>query len=152
MNDLNIRSVAENDLPAVLEMIKALAAHHDDTPTVTLESLRRDALGDAPWLILLVAEAQGRLVGYAGLCPLAQLQFGVRGVDMHHLFVAEDQRGTGVGRALIDASLERSKAMGCRYMTVGTHPDNKTAAEVYRAAGFEPLPPPGPRFQIKFEA
>ena len=150
MDDLTIRPVTEEDLPSVLNMIRALAAHHDDTPTVTLETLRRDALGDAPWLIVLVAEAQGRLVGYAGLCPLAQLQFGVRGMDMHHLFVAEGQRGSGVGRALIDAAIARSKALGCRYMTVGTHPDNEKAAEVYRAAGFEPLPPPGPRFRIKF--
>ena len=79
MNTLTIRPFRAPDLPAVLEMIKALAAHHGDAATVTPDRLARDALGEAPWLRLLVAEQAGRLIGYAALCPLAQLQFGVRG-------------------------------------------------------------------------
>jgi hypothetical protein len=34
---------------------------------------------------------------------------------------------------------------------VGTHPDNRAAAQVYLKTGFDPLPPPGPRFRIKFD-
>ena len=130
-------------------MVRALAAHHGDTPLATPDSLARDALGPSPWLRLLVAEGKRGLLGYAALCPLAQLQFGVRGMDMHHLFVAPEARGTGIGRALIDASLALARAEDCRYMVVGTHPDNSAAAAVYRAAGFEDLPPPGPRFRMK---
>jgi hypothetical protein len=48
---------------------------------------------------------------------------------------------------LINASLELSEQLSCKYMTVGTHPDNTATAEVYPAAGFEGLPN-APRFQI----
>ena len=149
MPDTAVRMMRDEDITETLGMIHALAVHHGDVATVTEQELRRDALGNAPWIRVLVAE-QATLVGYAVLCPLTQLQFGVRGMDMHHLFVVPASRGSGVGRALIAASLAQAKAEGCRYVTVGTHPQNAAAAQVYRAAGFEDLPPPGPRFRMKW--
>jgi GNAT superfamily N-acetyltransferase len=149
MTELTIRNIQAADLPCVLEMVQGLAAHHGDVAQVTLADLRRDCLGEVPWARVLVAAKSGKVLGYAALCPLVQMQFGVRGMDMHHLFVAADARGSGVGRALIDASIALTKSLGCRYMTVGTHPDNEEAAQVYRAAGFDSLPPPGPRFRIR---
>ena len=91
----------------------------------------------------MVAEQGTMLVGYGTLCPLVQLQFGARGMDMHHLFVMPQVRRSGVGAALIAACLDHAKDHHCAYMTVGTDPDNSAAQEVYRAAGFEDLPPPG---------
>ena len=68
---------------------------------------------------MLVATIDEKVVAYASLMPVGQLQFGVRGMDMHHLFVLKEHRGVGVGRALINASLELSKQLSCKYMTVG---------------------------------
>ncbi|MBM1690493.1 GNAT family N-acetyltransferase [Sulfitobacter geojensis] len=150
MNDILIREIRAADLPSVFDMVRGLAAHHGDVAQVALGDLKRDCLGDVPWLRVLVADKAGALLGYAALCPLAQMQFGVRGMDLHHLFVTAQARGSGVGRALIDASSALTKSLGCQYMTVGTHPDNTAAAQVYRAAGFDCLPPPGPRFRVKF--
>ncbi|NNE51183.1 MAG: GNAT family N-acetyltransferase [Sulfitobacter sp.] len=130
-------------------MVRALAAHHGDLATVQLEDLHRDTMGDAPWATLLVAVQVQEPVGYALLCPLIQLQYGARGMDMHHLFVRPDQRGKGLSHALIDASLNAARAAHCRYLTVGTQGDNRVAQRVYLRAGFDPLPPPGPRFRIK---
>ncbi len=146
---ISIRPVREDDLPDLHRMVTALAAHHGDVATLTLDALRDDTIGESPWLYVLVAQVEG-LVGYAALCPMTQLQFGVRGMDMHHLFVRADMRRCGVGRALIDASMRLTRDLGCRFMTVGTHPENAEAAKVYLAAGFDPLPPSGPRFRIKF--
>jgi GNAT superfamily N-acetyltransferase len=141
-----IRPIIEKDIPDVLRMIHALAAHHGDTGVVTKDELRRDALGPSPWVRVLVAEG----LGYAALCPLAQLQFGVRGMDLHHIFVVESARGRGVGRALIDAAIACAKAEGARYLTVGTHPDNLAAQDIYRSAGFEEFNSDGVRFRMKF--
>ncbi|MDF3414617.1 GNAT family N-acetyltransferase [Sulfitobacter sp. M57] len=150
MTELAIRNVQAADLPRVQEMVRKLAAHHGDVAQVSLTDLERDCLGAEPWLRVLVAVRGVEISGYAALCSLVQMQFGVRGMDMHHLFVSEEARGIGVGRALIDASVALTKSLGCRYMTVGTHPENKAAAMIYQVAGFEPLPSPGPRFRIRF--
>jgi ribosomal protein S18 acetylase RimI-like enzyme len=127
-------------------MVHALAAHHGDAPSVTMDDLRRDALGPQPWIRVLIAEG----AGYAAMCPLVQLQYGVRGMDLHHLYVGEQVRGRGIGRALIDASLEVARGLGCRYMTVGTDPENVAAQAVYRAIGFEKIGETGPRFRMKW--
>jgi GNAT superfamily N-acetyltransferase len=143
------RLAIPEDFPAILSMINALAAHHGDISTATLETLARDARGPVPWITLIVAEEGSALVGYAALCPLAQVQFGARGMDMHHLFVAKSNRGTGVGRALIDASIAQARSVGCRYVMVGTHPENRSAQAIYSAMGFELRPEGGPRFRIR---
>lgn len=131
-------------------MIRGLARHHGDTASLTLEDLRRDALGAEPWLSVLVAQAERGLAGYAALCPLAQLQFGVRGMDLHHIFVRDDMRGQGVARALVEAGMDLARSRGARFMAIGTHPDNHGAHATYRAMGFDEVPAPGPRFRKKW--
>ena len=144
------RPLRPGDLPQVLEMVHALAFHHGDAPLATLSDLERDALGDNPWLRLIVLARGDDLLGYAALLPLAQLQYGVRGMDLHHLYVVPAARGTGAGRLLVDAAVARAKADGCRYLSVGTAPDNVDAQHVYRALGFSERPKPGPRFSVKW--
>ncbi|MEM9638699.1 MAG: GNAT family N-acetyltransferase, partial [Pseudomonadota bacterium] len=108
-----IRPATANDLQVVLKMVSKLADHHGDVATVTADELARDILGSRPWVRILLAEDADEIVGYAALCPLAQMQFGVRGMDMHHLYVARHRRGTGVGKALIQASEELAQSEGC---------------------------------------
>lgn len=151
MSRITTRPALQNDLPVVVEMAHGLAAFHGDEATLTVETLARDAMGTPPWITLLVAELQGRLIGYAALCPLVQVQYGVRGMDMHHLFVREESRGTGAGRALIKASAAAASAQGCRYLAVGTHPDNMAAQAFYEGVGFTRTTG-GPRFRIKLDA
>lgn len=143
---VSTRPVQRADLPAVLRMIEALAKHHGDQPSITMEALERDALEPNPWITILVAELDGEVVGYAGLVPLMQLQTGKRGMDMHHLYVSLEHRRRGVGRTLIAASLDEARRQRCRYVMVGTHPDNVAAQEVYLAVGFEQAATAGPRF------
>lgn len=147
---ITICLATKTDLPAILEMAQALAAHHGDTPALTIETLKRDILTAPTWATALVAHAE-RPVGYAVLCPLIQLQWGVRGMEMHHLFVLSDWRARGVATRLIKASIKTAKDLGCAYMTVGTHPDNDTAQRLYQNAGFTLLPNRGPRFSIGIE-
>jgi len=145
------RDMNADDVPVVLEMVHALAAYNGDTSTLTQDALVRDALADSPWITVLVAENSEGVVGYAALCPLAQLQFGARGVDIHHLFVMQSARGQGVGNQLIKACIARSREMGCRYILIGTQPENIKAQKIYLSAGFSKIPAPGPRFRIKFD-
>lgn len=133
-------------------MVSKLAEFHGDVATVTADELARDILGAQPWVRILLAEEAGDVIGYAALCPLARMQFGVRGMDMHHLYVAQAARGIGVGKALIKASEALALAEGCQYLMVGTHPDNIVAQGIYLAMGFDRHDQTGPRFRIKLAA
>ena len=79
----------------------------------------------------LVAESQGRLVGLAHYLfhrttiriePTCYLQ---------DLFTAAQQRGTGVGRALINAVFEQARLAGSARVYWLTHESNATAMKLY---------------------
>lgn len=144
--EIRIHPVQAADLPELHAMVLALARHHGDPETVTMDEIARDVLGDHPWVAVLVAHRAGRPVGYAALCPLAKLQSGQRGMDIHHLYVDAALRGQGIGQMLIASAEATARAMGCAYVSVGTHPRNHTASAIYAHLGFETRAVSGPKF------
>ncbi|MFL4471956.1 N-acetyltransferase family protein [Tateyamaria armeniaca] len=148
---ITIRKMTKADVGQVVTLINALAAHHDDTPDTDAARLSRDALGAHPWVTVLVASGGSQIVGYAALVPMAQLQFGVRGMDMHHLFVHRDARGHGVGAALVRACKDEARAQSCSFLTVGTHPNNQPAGRFYENCGFLRRGANGPRFSVRLD-
>ncbi|WP_291726602.1 GNAT family N-acetyltransferase [Leisingera sp. F5] len=147
----SIREAELSDAEEILRMVERMAAHHDDTSTLQAGTLARDVFSDNPWVHLLVAEAESRLAGYAALCGLAQLQFGVRGFDVHHLFTEAGFRRRGAGTNLVRASIHKSKSLSCKYLSVGTHPDNLEAQAFYASLGFKRREAFPPRFVIRLE-
>ncbi len=144
-----IREARPADAARIVQMVGKLAAHHGDTPTLTADDLARDAFGETPWIHILVAESAGALIGYAALCGLIRLQFGARGMDLHHLFTEPGHRGRGVGQGLVAASRIKALSLSCRYLTVGTHPGNHRAQAFYAALGFERKDAHPPRFAMR---
>lgn len=134
-----VRPVERRDLAELCGMVHALAAHHGDRALADAATLERDLLGDRPWLAGLVAEVEGGLRGYAILCPRAQVHLGMRGADLHHLFVAEAARGQGLGRQLTAAAADLARELDCRFLVVSAEPDNRAAHAFYCRAGFEPV-------------
>lgn len=147
-DSLTVRPAARRDLCAIARMIAALAAHHGDTAAVDPGTLRRDALGSGRWIDLFVAQAGRAPIGYAMVHRWYRGAPGQRGMELHHLYVEAGHRGAGVGRRLIEAVVAHARAQGCAFVSIGTTPDNTAAQAVYRHLGFDPSPPPGPRFRM----
>ncbi|NIJ22084.1 GNAT superfamily N-acetyltransferase [Sphingomonas naasensis] len=85
---------------------------------------------------LLVAEAQGRILGCVALRPLAD-----GSCEMKRMFVDPDYHGAGAGRALAEAVIERARALGYVRMLLDTGPAQKEAQGLYRALGFRDVAP-----------
>lgn len=63
---------------------------------------------------------------------------------LEDLFVIEDARGSGLGRALVDAALARADEHGCGRIELDVNERNEPALALYRASGFElDWKPPG---------
>ena len=62
---------------------------------------------------------------------------------LEDLYVREDARRSGLGRALVEAALERARERGCRRIELDVNEDNEAALALYAACGFltEPKPP-----------
>jgi GNAT superfamily N-acetyltransferase len=52
------------------------------------------------------------------------------------VFVEESARGTGLGRALVQAALDRADERGCRRVDLDTGADNAPARALYASLGF----------------
>jgi GNAT superfamily N-acetyltransferase len=75
----------------------------------------------------------------AGVVQL-RYRFGIwrAGLDclLEDLFVEEAARGTGLGRALVQGSIDRARERGCRRMELDVNEANPVAVALYESFGF----------------
>jgi ribosomal protein S18 acetylase RimI-like enzyme len=58
--------------------------------------------------------------------------------------VRDEQRGTGLGRALTEFAIERARARGCGRIQLDANSGNEPARRLYESLGFSPRQdPPG---------
>jgi len=75
-----------------------------------------------------------------GVCQLRYRLSVWTGTDdccLEDLFVDADVRGSGLGRELVDAALERARARGCTRMNLDAYEANDPALALYRSVGFD---------------
>lgn len=89
---------------------------------------------------VLVAERDGKLVGYAyGALEERDWQ---RLLDehgaVHDIFVAEAERKSGTGRALLLALVEELETLGATRIVLTTLVGNARAQQLFRSIGFRP--------------
>jgi ribosomal protein S18 acetylase RimI-like enzyme len=92
------------------------------------------ALLPSGYEVLLVARVEGELVGCAAL---KRLPGGA--CEMKRLYVRPAARGTGAGRALVEASIARARERGYPAMRLDTLPTMDAARALYLSLGFRPI-------------
>jgi ribosomal protein S18 acetylase RimI-like enzyme len=76
----------------------------------------------------------------AGVCQLRFRPSVWTGTDdccLEDLFVEADGRGSGLGRELVAAALQRARKRGCARMVLDANETNAAALALYRSVGFD---------------
>jgi putative acetyltransferase len=76
---------------------------------------------------------------YAGCVALRE--FKGADCEMKRLYVRADFRGTGTGRALVEASIAKALGLGYQRIVLDTLPGMLAALSLYRSLGFEDTEP-----------
>jgi len=100
-----LRPAREGDEEGLLAGIRALAVYEREPDAVenTVAMLTETLFGDSPRAFAHVVERDGEIVGIAIWFLTYSTWTGRHGIWLEDLFVAQEQRGRGYGKALIGA-------------------------------------------------
>jgi phosphinothricin acetyltransferase len=97
---------------------------------------------------VLAARDGSGLVGYASYGPF-RAPSGYRLTAEHSLYVRENARGRGIGKALLTALIDKACAQGLHVLIGGIDSENSLSIALHKAFGFEEtgrLPQVGRKF------
>jgi GNAT superfamily N-acetyltransferase len=133
--------------------VRVAAGPQDAAVVASLLMAFRDWMGYAPPEVETVPDTIARLIEdpntvylLAGDAGFAQLRFrlsawtGAEDCWLEDLFVHESARGTGLGRALVEACLWVARERGCRRVELDVQSDNAGARALYASCGFSDMP------------
>jgi N-acetylglutamate synthase-like GNAT family acetyltransferase len=130
------RRATADDLPAVDALMRSVRAYHGEYApmlagyALSPEQFERD--------MVVVAEAQGRLLGFYSLITEGEPELDL-------MFVADAAQGTGLGARLFTDMAERARALGIEAVKVVANPP---AEGFYRRMGCERIGAKRPKGRV----
>jgi GNAT superfamily N-acetyltransferase len=134
MSGVEVRPIRRQELEELLPLVDGYQRFYGADPDA--ERNRRffsRFLHPSDEGLLLGAWSNGDLAGFATLYWFHSSTKAADTVLMNDLFVREDVRGGGIGRALIQAALDESRRRGAHHLEWYTATDNLSAQRLYDA-------------------
>ncbi len=136
--DFSIRPATDADVPLILALIRELAEFERLAHEVVADeaTLREALFGARPAAeVLLGFEADGTPMGFALFFQNFSTFLARRGIYLEDLYVRPDQRGRGLGRALIAQLARLAVARGCGRLEWAVLDWNENAIGFYKKLG-----------------
>jgi ribosomal protein S18 acetylase RimI-like enzyme len=130
-NAISVRIATATDAAALSRLNAAFQGSGDDAATLAVR-LAEPGLTERA----LLAEVDGRAVGFAGLRVSPGLFYAEPRAELTELYVEPEARRHGVGRALIATAAELARRAGAEELWALTWEQNHAALALYRAMGF----------------
>lgn len=128
-----IRPPIVADIPDLIAMVDELNAHEDEpTGHMTSEKVLRDIIGPDAALDACVAEANGELIGFSFWLSAYETCYAARGGFINDLYVRGSHRGTGVGKALVQAVARAISEEGGEFLWLTGYSHNDVARAFYK--------------------
>ena len=136
-----LRRAVRADVPEILRLIKALAEYEKLAQDVvaTEAALAATLFGESPAAEVLLAEEQGRAVGFALFFQNYSTFLARPGIYLEDLFVEPQARGKGIGKALLRAVARLAVERGCGRFEWAVLDWNDPAIGFYKSLGARPM-------------
>ncbi|HEY8815651.1 MAG TPA: GNAT family N-acetyltransferase [Candidatus Dormibacteraeota bacterium] len=137
---LRIRAAEPADVPVIADLIRKLAKFEklDDQVVLTEDLLRAGLFGPRPYAETVIAEEDAKPVGFALFFHTFSTFLARPGIYLEDLFVLADQRGRGVGRALLAHLAHLAVERGCGRLEWAVLNWNQDAIRFYERLGARP--------------
>ena len=134
---LRIRPGELEDVPLIAELIRGLARYEklEHEVVMTEETLTAGLFGERRYAETLIAENDGEPVGFALFFHNFSTFLAQPGIYLEDLFVVPEQRGRGVGRALLERLARVAVDRGCGRLEWAVLDWNRDAITFYERLG-----------------
>jgi len=141
MAENRLRPARREDVSVILRFITELAVYErEPQAVVATEDMLEDALfGDNPRVFALLCEQEGEPVGFALYFFNFSTWLGRHGIYLEDLYVTPAARGSGAGKALLQAVARIAVENGCGRYEWSVLRWNTPSIEFYEAWGAAPL-------------
>jgi L-amino acid N-acyltransferase YncA len=134
-----VRAATVDDLGALNDIYNFYVEHstctYQETPD-TIEERRAWFDRHGPLHPVVVAEAEGRVVGWGSLSPFHS-RSAYRYTVENSVYVADTWRGRGTGRLILQELLARARAIGHHTVIAGVDRDQPASLALHEHLGFE---------------
>jgi GNAT superfamily N-acetyltransferase len=136
----SIRAATRQDVPVIADLIRGLARYEklEQEVVMTEEVLATGLFGERPYAEVVLAEDEGRPVGFALFFHNFSTFLGRPGIYLEDLFVVPEQRGQGIGRALLAHLARLAVERGCGRLEWSVLDWNRDAIAFYERLGAQP--------------
>jgi ribosomal protein S18 acetylase RimI-like enzyme len=132
------RPAEERDLPAVAVLFDAYRQFYEMPPDLPLARRYLGERFERGESVILVAEgAGGELIGFTQLYPAFCSVLADRTYVLYDLFVTPAARGSGAGRALMEAAEAYARAHGAARLQLQTAITNVVGQSLYESCGWK---------------
>lgn len=139
--NITIRQILHADNPKISKIIKdALTEFGANRPGTVFTDPTTDALYELfqkKGAVYFIAESANVIVGGGGIYPTEGLPEDT--CELVKMYLTPSARGTGLGRTLIEKSIEFAKEFGYKKVYLESMPELKQALNSYAKFGFEYL-------------
>jgi phosphinothricin acetyltransferase len=138
---MQIRDATLDDIAGITPIYNDAVLH----TTAIWNEATVDAANRAAWLterrrlgypVLVAADDREIVLGYASFGDWRAWD-GYRYTVEHSVYVRQDCRGAGIGKALMDELIMRARSIGKHVMIAGIEARNETSIRLHRRLGFE---------------
>jgi putative acetyltransferase len=141
---MDIRPIESRDNEALAKVIRtSLAEFGANKPGTVYFDPTTDALFElfrTPGSYYYVATIAEKVVGGCGIFPTENLPKGT--CELVKLYVAKEARGTGLGKLLMEKSINWAKEYGYTQVYLESMPELSKAVSIYEKVGFKSLDHP----------
>ena len=144
ISQIQIRPIQPGDNKALATIIRAAltefgankpgTVYYDETTDALYELFQKKGAA------YFVAERDGEVLGGGGIYPSDGLPEGT--CELVKMYVSPQSRGIGLGKKLIQKSLQAAQQLGYRQVYIETMPELEQALKTYEKFGFEYLEGP----------
>lgn len=136
MTGLILRRAELADAPTLQILLEEHVHHHGEILERGVEALETYGFGPKALFRTVLAERDGKALGFALFYPDFSTLRGKPGVLLQDIYVRPDARGLGLGRKLLARAMQEAQDWDAAFLTLMVDRSNDIAQAFYAKLGF----------------